>query len=149
MKKTIFGIIAVLAIGFNGYLFAEDNCSMQVAPSAITLGSVNEPAQITLHTDVTYSEVSTLDLVACVDSEEVDDECVELEIESTFSDNRGQLVVRVDWRDDDGDYNEDILPLIDKLKDGAIEVEFELSGMAADEPFECEDEVRVIAVKKP
>jgi hypothetical protein len=118
---------------------------MQVAPNAITLGSENEPAQLTFHTDVEYTDVDldSLSLVLSIDSEEVVDEAVEIAIVTTLADELGQFVARADWLG-----NETIEAIYDKLKDGAIEIEFELAGMAADQPFECEDDVRVIAVKK-
>ena len=145
MFKRTTTVLAIFSIAFSSQLFSDDNCSMQVAPSAITIGSENEPAQLTFHTDVDYSEVAleSLMLVLSVDSEEVEDQAVEIDIVSTFADNLGHLVARADWLG-----NEDIELIYDKLKDGVIEIEFELSGTADEQPFECEDEIRVISVKK-
>ena len=145
MFKRTTTILGIFAVAVSSQLFADDNCSMQVAPSAITIGSENEPAQLTFHTDVDYSEVDveSLMLVLSVESDEVEDQAVEIDVVTAFADNLGQLVARADWLG-----NEDIELIYDKLKDGAIEVEFELSGTADEQPFECEDEIRVIAIKK-
>ena len=141
MLKPIVTIVALAAATVASPLFADDNCSMQVQPSAITVGSENDPAQLTFHTDVTYSSVDTqsLILILSLDNDnETEDETAAIEILSTFADSRGELVVRADWLVDEA---------IDKLKAGTT-VEFELSGMAAGEPLECSDDVRLIIVSK-